>query len=384
MQTKLPETQGSFFWEMRNLALEQKAIDMSLGITEFHCPSQLAEFAATAIRDQYNNYATVEGIFGLRKQISELYYRQYNKSYAPDKEITICAGTIQAISTAVTTVVNEGDEVIIFEPFYFTYSPSVRLNGGTPVYVPLSEPDFKIEWEDVRKMITSKTRLIILNTPHNPTGSVFGKDDLLQLQKLTSGTGIFVIVDEGFEYLIFDQEKHKSAGQFENLAARSFIISSPGPLFHVNGWDIAWCLAPENLTNEFRKIHEFQVFNVASPLQEALTRYFATAFSTEEITEFYQGKRNYFNRLLKGTPYIVQPTQGTYFQLVNYSNLSHEPDYDFALRLLTEAGVAAMPLSFFMHKRKNTPYLRFCFAKKNETLEEVAERMINFANRIQK
>jgi methionine transaminase len=381
MQTKLPETQGSSFWKMRNLALEQKAIDMSLGITEFNCPPALAEFAAAAIRDHYNNYAPVEGIFGLRKQISELYFGQYGRLYSPETEITICAGTIQAISTAITAVVNEGDEVIIFEPSYFTYSPSVRLNGGTPVYMPLKEPEFRIEWEDVRKMITSKTRMIILNTPHNPTGSVFGIEDLLQLQKLTNGTGIIVICDEGFEFLIYDSEKHKSAGQFENLAARSFIISSPGPLFHVNGWDIAWCLAPENLTYEFRKIHEFQVFNVSTPLQEALTGYLASAFSLEEITEFYQGKRNYFNRLLKGTPYILHPAQGTYFQLVNFINVSQEPDYDFALRLLTEAGVAAMPLSFFMHKKKNIPYLRFCFAKKNETLEEVAERMINFAGK---
>jgi methionine transaminase len=381
MQTKLPETQGSFFWKMRNLALAQKAIDMSLGITEFNCSPELAELAASAIRDQYNNYAPVEGIPGLRKQVSELYFRHYGKLYSPETEITICAGSVQAISTAITAVVNESDEVIIFEPSYFTYSPSVRLNGGTPVYVPLTEPNFRIQWEDVRKMITSKTRMIILNTPHNPTGSVFGKDDLLQLQRLTNGTGIIVVCDEGFEYLIYDQEKHQSAGQFENLAARSFIISSPGPLFHVNGWDIAWCMAPENLMFEFRKVHEFQIFNVSSPFQEALTHYLGSSFSTEEITEFYQGKRNYFNRLLKGTPYILQPTQGTYFQLVNYSNISREPDNEFAMRLLNEAGVAAMPLSVFMHKMKNTPCLRFCFAKKNETLEEVAERMIEFAKK---
>ncbi len=380
MQTKLPETQGSIFWDMRKMALEKGAIDMSVGITEFNCPSGLADLASSAIRDQYNNYAPLEGIFGLRKQISWVYQKNYSKYYSPETEITVCAGEIQAISTAITAVVNEGDEVIIFEPSYFTYSPAVRLNGGTPVYVPLVEPDFRIEWEDVRKMITSRTRMIILNTPHNPTGNVFGKEDMLQLQRLTQGTGIYVISDESFEFLIYDEEKHQSAGQFAGLASRTFIISSPGPLFHINGWGLAWCLAPEYLMSEFRKVHEFQLFNVAYPLQQALTSYMESNDTAEEITEFYQGKRNYFNRLLKGSPFILHPTQGTYFQLVNYSKVSGEPDTDFAVRLLNEAGIAAMPLSVFMHKKRNTSYLRFCFAKKNETLEEVARRMIEFAS----
>jgi len=207
---------------------------------------------------------------------------------------------------------------------------------------------------------------------------------MLQLQKLTNGTGIYIVSDEGFEYLAYDQGKHQSVAQFSSLAARSFIVSSPGPLFHINGWGIAWCLAPAALMSEFRKIHEYQIFNVASPFQYALAEYFDHAGPLEEITEFYQGKRNYFNRLLKGTPFLLQPTKGTYFQLVNFKNLSSETDTDFALRLLNEAGVAAMPLSTFMHKRKNTQYLRFCFAKKNETLEEVAKRMTEFAGKIRK
>jgi methionine aminotransferase len=255
----------------------------------------------------------------------------------------------------------------------------VRLNGGTPVYVPLKEPGFRIDWEDVRKLISSKTRLIIFNSPHNPTGSLFGKDDLMELKRLTYGTGIYIISDEGFEFLAYDQDKHHSLGQYDGLASRSFIISSPGPLFHINGWGLAWCLAPENLMSEFRKIHEFQIFNVASPFQYALADFLNAADSKEEITEFYQGKRNYFNRLLKGSPYIIHPSQGTYFQLVNYSKISKEQDTEFALRLLDEAGVAATPLSVFMHKRKESQYLRFCFAKKNETLEEAASRLIQFA-----
>jgi len=379
MQTKLPEAQGSIYWKMRNMALTQGALDMSLGITEFACHQGLAESACRFIHDQYNNHAPVEGIPSLREKLSERFFRRYGKRYIPETEITICAGAIQAVSTAITASVSEGDEVIIFEPFYFAYSPSVKLNGGTPVYVPLQEPDFRIEWDDVRKMITTKTRLIIVNTPHNATGSVLSHEDMLQLQRLTNGTGILVISDESFEYLIYDQQKHQSAGQFDQLTARSFIISSPGPLYHINGWNLAWCMAPENLMNEFRKIHEYQIFSVTSPLQYALADFFETTGNEEEITEFYQGKRNYFNRLLKGSPYYLIPTQGTCFQLVNYSKLSQESDADFAMRLLNEAGVAAMPLSVFMHKKENTPYLRFCFAKKNETLEDAADRMIRFA-----
>lgn len=384
MQTKLPETQGNILGDMRNLALKMDAIDMSLGITEFNCPARLAELAGSRIQRHYNNYAPVEGILSLRERVSEQYLRQYGKLYSPENEVTICAGTVQAISSAITTVVNEGDEVIIFEPSYTTYSPAVRLNGGTPVHVPMKEPGFGTGWEDLRKMISSKTRLILLNTPHNPTGSVLSKDDMLQLQRLTQGTGIYIISDENFEYLVFDQDKHQSAGQFENLASRSFIISSPGPVFHVNGWGVAWCLAPAAMMEEFRKVHEYQVSYVPSPFQHALAEFMESDNSKDEITEFYQGKRNYFNRLLKGSPYLLQPTQGTYFQLVDFRELSDEPDVSFAMRLLQDAKVAATPLSLFMHKRKNTSYLRFCFAKKNETLEEVARRMISFAGNIKK
>ncbi len=382
MQTKLPEPLGNTLGEMRKLALQLNAIDMSLGITEFNCPARLAELAGSYINRHYNNYAPMEGILSLRERVSEQYFRQYGKMYAPENEITICAGTVQAISAAITTVVNEGDEVIIFEPSFTTYSPAVRISGGVPVHVPMKEPGFSIVWEDLRKMISSKTRLIMLNSPHNPTGTLLSREDMLQLQRLTQGTGIYIISDEKFEYLAFDQDKHQSAGQFENLASRSFIISSPGPLFHVNGWGVAWCLAPANMMEEFRKVHEYQVSYVPSPFQYALAEFMESAYSNDEITEFYQGKRNYFNRLLKGSPFLLQPSQGTYFQLVDFQNLSDESDVSFAMRLLREGEVAATPLSLFMHKRKNTSYLRFCFAKKNETLEEVVRRMISFAEKI--
>ena len=382
MQTKLPETQGNFFWEMKKLAIEHEAIDMSVGVTEFACPPKLAALAASFIHENYNNYERFEGILPLRQRIAETIFRQYGKKYDPETEITICAGPTQASSIAITTLVNEGDEVIIPDPSYFTYSQAVKLNGGTPVHLPLREPGFRIDWDDVRKMINSKTRLIILNTPHNPTGSVFGKDDLTQLQRLTNGTGIFIISDEGFEHLVYDQEKHQSIAQFNNLANRSFIISSAGTLFHINGWNIAWCCAPRNMMEEFRKVNECYGFSVSTPLQYALSEYWENAEDSESITELYQGKRNYFNRLLKGSPFSLEPSQGSYFQLISYKNLSKEPDTDFARRLIAEAGVAAMPLSLFMHKKRNLQYLRFCFAKKNETLDLAAKRLLQFAAKV--
>lgn len=382
MQTKLPETQGSFFWEIKNLAEEHNAIDMSVGQTEFSCPSGLADLANHYIRTNYNNYSPFEGLLALREKIAAQISKNYGKKYDPATEITICAGTLQSAASVINTVVNEGDEVILFDPSYFTYSQSIRLNGGTPVYVPLKEPGFRIDWEDMRKMINSKTRMIILNTPHNPTGSIFGKDDLQQLQRLTNGTGIYILSDEGFEHLVYDQEKHQSVAQFPGLASRSFIISGAGPLFHINGWNLAWCSAPKTMMNEFRKVHECNGFSVSTPLQYALAEYWSQDDGTENISELYQGKRNYFNRLLKGSPYTVEVAQGSYFQLISYKNLSSEPDTQFAIRLIKEAGVAAIPLSLFMHKKRNMNYLRFCFAKKNETLEEAARRLLAFAEKL--
>ena len=382
MQTKLPETQGGFFWDIKQLATESNAIDMSVGTTEFSCPSRLADLAAKYIHENFNNYDVFEGILPLREKISESFFRNYGKRYDAGKEITICAGPAQAATIAITTIVNEGDEVILPDPSYFTYSQAIRLNGGTPVHVPLKEPGFRIDWEDVRKMINSKTRLIVLNTPHNPTGTIFGKEDLLQLQRLTNGTGIYILSDEVFEHLVYDQEKHQSVAQFPSLASRSFIISGAGPVFHINGWNLAWCLAPANMMQEFRKVSECYGFSVSTPLQYALADYWEQAEERDNITELYQGKRNYFNRLLKGSPFGIEPSQGSYFQLISYRKISDEPDTVFARRLITEAGVAAMPLSLFMHKKKNLHYLRFCFAKKNETLDEAARRLIRFASGI--
>lgn len=381
MQIKLPDSLGNLVWENSKLALEHNAIDMAIGKTEFQIPERLTELGVHYLQQGQSNYSSLEGHLPLREQVSALIQKRYGRTYKPSSEITICAGVSQAAMVAISTVIGEGDEVIVFDPSYFTFNQSVKINGGMIVHVPLKSPDWTIPWDDVRKLINTKTRMIILSSPQNPTGMVRSREDMLQLQRLTAGTGIYILSDESFEFLVYDEQKHQSAALFQELAAKTFIISSPGALYSINGWSIAWCAAPEQLTNEFRKIHESSAYSVATPLQQALAHYMSENNDVDLVTEFYQGKRNYFNRLFKNSAFRMLPSQGSYFQLVDYSQLSDENDVDFSKRLIVEAGVAAAPLSIFSHKRKGQSYLRFCFAKQNSTLDEAARRLIEFANR---
>ena len=366
---------GSVFSNVNKLIVETGAIDLSLGKTDFPCPEKLADLAATYIRTGYNNYAPHEGIPELREIISERVRKMYNRTYNPETEITITAGPIQAIMTAISTSIKDEDEVILFEPAYESYAPAISRNGGRPVYVSLKQPDFHIDWEEVKKMITSKTRMIILNSPHNPTGAVISEADVLQLQRLTNGTNIVILSDEVFESIVFDNNTHKSIAKFEKLAQRSFIVSSFGPVFNINGWGLAYILAPEKLMTEYRKIQQFQVYNVNTPLQYALSEYLQTEDSWKDITEMYQGKRNYFNRLLNDSLFKIIPSQGSYFEILDYSNISDEQDTDFTFRLATEYGVGVIPVSAFLHEKNKLKMVRVCFAKNNETLEKSAERL---------
>lgn len=386
IQTKIHETYDSnVIWHMRELAQQKNAIDMSLEMTEFNCSEKLAALASKYIREDFNNYAPMEGCLSLREQISKVIEKRYRKTYNPETEVTVCSSVVQAATTVISALIKEGDEVIIPDPVYFAFGQAVRLNGGMPVFFPLKEPGFGIDWETFRKMITPKTKLIILCNPLNPTGTKPSREDMLQLERLTGSTGIFILSDETYENLSYDEGQHQSMSQFSGLASRSFILSNPGSQFHINGWGLAWCVAPAEMMKEFRKINENNLYSCPAPLQKALAEYWPEADeSAEDIAEFYQGKRNYFNRLLKGSPYLIEPSQGTYFQLINYKNLSDESDVDFALRLIDEAGVAAMPLSRYMHKPRKTQYLRFCFAKKNATLDEVAARLLKFAEKIKR
>ena len=373
-QSKLQNTKGSIFSAVNKLVTETGAIDLSLGKTDFPCPEKLADLAATYIRSGYNNYAPHEGISELREVISARVKSIYNHTYNPETEITITAGNVQAIMTAISSVVKDEDEVILFEPAYESYAPAIAINGGRPVYVALKQPDFHIDWEEVRKMVTSKTRMIIINSPHNPTGTVLAESDLIQLQRLIIGTNIVVLSDEVFESIVFDNTTHQSVAKFEKLADRSFIVSSFGPVFNINGWGLAYILAPEKLMNEFRRIQQFQIYNVNTPLQYALSEYLLTEDSKKDISELYQGKRNYFNRCMGGSLFKIIPSQGSYFEILDYSAISDESDVDFTYRLATEFGVGVIPVSAFLHEKNKLKMVRICFAKNNETLEMAAER----------
>jgi len=373
--SKLPNTKGSIFSTVNKLVTETGAIDLSLGKTDFPCPEKLADLAATYIRSGYNNFAPHEGISELREVISERVKMMYNHSYSPETEITITAGNVQAIMTAISSVVKEDDEVILFEPAYESYAPAISINGGRPVYVALKQPNFHIDWEEVRKMITSKTRMIIINSPHNPTGAVLSDADLVQLQHLTNGTNIVILSDEVFESIVFDNNTHLSVARYEKLANRSFVVSSFGPLFNINGWGLAYIMAPEKFMNEFRRIQQFQIYNVNTPLQYALSEFLQLEESRKDISEMYQGKRNYFNRLLNDSLFRILPSQGSYFEILDYSKISDESDTDFTFRLANEFGVGVIPVSAFMHEKNKLKMVRICFAKNNETLEKAAERL---------
>lgn len=373
--SKFLNNKGSIFSIMSKLIAETNAIDLSVGKTDFPCPEKLADLAAKYIRSGYNNFAPHEGIPELREVISSRVKRMYNRVYNPETEITITAGPIQAIMTAISSIVKDEDEVILFEPAYESYAPAISQNGGRPVYVSLKLPNFHIDWEEVRKVVTSKTRMIIINSPHNPTGSVLTESDLIQLQRLTNGTNIVILSDEVFENIVFDNNTHQSVAKFDKLAVRSFIVSSFGPVFNINGWGLAYILAPEKYMNEFRRIQQFQIYNVNTPLQHALSEFLQTEESWKDISELYQGKRNYFNRLLSGSSFKVIPSQGSYFEILDYSEISADLDMDFTYQLATEYGVGVVPVSAFLHEKNKIKMIRVCIAKDNETLEQAAERL---------
>lgn len=375
LQSKLQNIKGSIFPAIHKLVIETGAIDLAIGKTDFPCPEKLAELAAGYIRSGYNNFAPNEGISELREVISERVKRLYQHTYNPETEITITAGHVQAMMTAINSVVKDEDEVMLFEPAYETYASAIASTGARPVYVALKLPDFHIDWEEVRKMITSKTRMIIMNSPHNPTGAVLAETDLIQLQRLIVGTNIVVLSDEVFESIMFDNSTHQSVAKFDKLAERSFVVSSFGPVFNINGWGLAYIMAPEKLMNEFRRIQQFQISNVNTPLQYALSEYLRTEDAKKDISELYNGKRNYFNRLLGGSLFKIIPSQGSYFQMLDYSAISEELDTDFAYRLATDYGVGVIPISAFLHEKNKLKMVRICFAKNNETLELAAERL---------
>ena len=322
-----------------------------------------------------NQYAPMPGIMPLREEIAAKIEARFSAKYNPETEITITAGGTQAIYTAIASVVREGDEVIIFDPAYDSYAPAVVLAGGEPVHAELKMPDFHIDWNEVKKLMNQRTRMIMINTPHNPTGAILSVKDFQMLEKITAKTDIFVLSDEVYEHVIFDGYEHQSVARFPKLAERSFIVYSFGKTFHTTGWKMGYCIAPAKLSAEFRKAHQFMVFSANTPIQYAYAEFMKDAKNYSGIEKFYQEKRDNFLKLIQGTAFKPLACSGSYFQLLDYSKLSNEKDMDYAVKLTKDYGVASIPVSAFYRNGTHHKLLRFCFAKSEETLEKAAERL---------
>ncbi len=361
---------------MSKLAQEYKAINLSQGFPDYPANPKLVKFVADAMKEGHNQYAPMAGLPLLRELIAEKTNLLYGANYNPETEVTITAGGTQAIFTALASIINPGDEVIIFEPAYDCYSPTVKLLGGLVKPFELHGPDYHIDWEMVKKLFTANTRMIILNSPQNPTGSILNQKDIDALIKLTKNTDIIILSDEVYEHIIFDGEKHQSVAIYPELQERSFIVASFGKLLHTTGWKLGYCLAPVKLMNEFRKVHQFNVFSVNTPMQVGIANYLKSESIYTEIAGFFQEKRDLFRSLLTETKFKLLPCKGSYFQCVSYEAISEEKDKEMAKRLVTDYGVAGIPVSAFYTKNNNDKVLRFCFAKEKETLEKAVERLL--------
>jgi methionine aminotransferase len=377
IQSKLPKTETSIFAVMSGLANQYKAINLSQGFPNFQVSHELISLINKQMLDDKNQYAPMPGVLELRQALSRKIKRLYNKNVNPDTEITITAGATQALFTAITAFVGQGDEAIIFEPAYDSYDPAIKLNGGVPKYISLSAPDFSIDWDEVKNSITSKTKLLIFNTPNNPGGFVFNRDDMLRLTEITRGTDIVVISDEVYEHIIFDGLQHQSALLFDELYQRTIAVYSFGKTFHATGWKTGYVVAPEHLMIEFRKVHQFNVFCVNTPIQYALAEYLDNEQNYLTLPDFYQQKRDYFINAIQGSRFKLIPSKGTYFQLLDYSAVSNQTEFDFAVWMTKEKGLASIPVSSFYHDKKNQQILRFAFPKEEETLLKAAEILKN-------
>ena len=317
----------------------------------------------------------MQGVLKLRQQLADKVLRLYQAEVDPETEITVTAGATEALFAAIAAVVQTGDEVIIIEPAYDAYAPAVTLNQGVPVYVPLTFPDYRMDWDRLAEAVTSRTRLIILNSPHNPTGTVFKQADIAALQEIVSRHDVNILSDEVYEHIVFDNVSHQSMLRYPDLAQKSFVVGSFGKTYHTTGWKIGYCFAPSPLTAEFRKIHQFLTFAVNTPIQLAYADFIQSSTFHEKLNAFYQEKRDAFLKMMAPSRFVVLPCEGTYFQMMDYSNISDEADEAFARRLTLEHGVAAIPPSVFYHDRRDHHVLRFCFAKQLETLEKAAEKL---------
>ncbi len=376
MQSKLPQFGTTIFTVMSALAKEHNAINLSQGFPDFDCDNQLKELACRFIKKGYNQYPPMRGCTPLLEQIAIKYHKIYNREIDPLTEVTITAGAAEAIYSAITAIVHPGDEVIIIDPAYDLYKPATVINGGIPVIYTLRAPDFKIDWQDLKSLVTSKTKLIVINTPHNPIGKILTPFDLRSLENLVEDTGIYVISDEVYEHLVFDGRTHESILKYPGILQRGIASFSFGKTYHITGWRVGYCIAPKAVMEEFRKIHQFNVFTVPTPLQYALAEFMKDESHFTSLPSFFEEKRNYLQRKLAGSKFTPLPSEGSYFQLYDYSQLNDKNDQDMVKDLTINHGVAAIPLSpFYNHPDPDQKLIRLCFCKEKVTLAGAAERL---------
>lgn len=371
--SKLPSVGTTIFTTMSKLANEYGAINLSQGFPNFQSDPKLIELVSNAMSKGFNQYAPMQGILPLREAIAAKFDKLYSTSYHPDTEIVVTAGATQAIYTAISAFISPNDEVIIFNPAYDCYEPTIAINGGKTVSIQLQHPEYNVNWDEVGSAINDRTKMIVINTPQNPSGSTFSKKDMEQLERLVRDTDIIVLSDEVYEHMVYDRETHQSACLFPGLKERTLITASFGKTFHNTGWKTGYCCGPAKLMKEFTKVHQFNVFCVNHPVQIALATYLEDENNYLYLPDFFQKKRDLFLNAIEGSKFTFTPTKATYFQSLSYNAISEDRDQDFAKELTIKYGVASIPLSVFNSNQLDFKALRFCFAKTDETLLKAAE-----------
>jgi methionine aminotransferase len=380
IHSKLPDVGTTIFTVMSVLAAEYNAVNLGQGFPDFSMSDELTSLVNKAMKNDFNQYTHMNGYPLLREKLCEKAAKLYGANINPDTQITVTPGGTYAIYTSLTTVLRAGDEVIVFEPAYDSYIPNIEINGATPVLISLQYPDYSIPWDEVRAKVNAKTKMIMINTPHNPTGMVLRENDIEQLRSIVTNTDILILSDEVYEHLIFDNIPHQSMLRYPDLMERSFVCFSFGKTYHCTGWKLGYCISSPALMKEFRKVHQFNCFSCDTPKQVAIAEYIANENAYLGLPAFLQQKRDFFRGLMKATPFKCIPSHGSYFECYSYKNFSEESDKDLAIRLTKEYGIATIPMSAFYKHGQDNKVLRFCFAKKEETLKKAVEKLATISN----
>ena len=371
--SKLPNVGTTIFTVMGKLANEHNAVNLSQGFPNFGADPKLLQLVDQAMKNGLNQYAPMQGIYSLREIIAEKIETLYSKAYHPEYEITITASATQAIFTAIAAFVRIDDEVIVLKPAYDCYEPAIELVGGKVVPLQLTGKDFKVNWDEFKSKLTDKTKMVIINTPHNPSGTIFSPSDMHELSKILKDTNIILLSDEVYEHIVYDKQSHESVAKYPDLANRSLLCASFGKTFHVTGWKLGYITGPKTLMEEFQKVHQYNVFCANHPMQKGIANYLKKPNHYLELNNFYQEKRDYFLKAIAPSRFKYTPSAGTYFQVVDYSKITNENDVSFAKRLIKEYKIASIPISVFNLDNKDNKQLRFCFAKTKDTLDRAAE-----------